>query len=141
MTIAPRVQVYTQLSCNYLYGRHDWDHTQHTPSIPLSSYTTLLAAVDPFVPHHPQIATLPIHDVISDSATVSDDPTIMTTRKSRHAECADSEVQAGAARLQTVMTTTVGVLSALTSGWWGAFSERHGRTKVLAISTLGLLLT
>jgi hypothetical protein len=148
MTIAPRVQVYTQLSCDHLYGRHDWNHTQHTPSIePLSSYTTLLTAVDPFVLHHPQAAALPVHDVISDSAIVSDDPISMGTRKSRRAKrtpsgCAsDPKVQASAARLQTVMTTTVGLLSAVTSGWWGVFSERHGRTKVLAVSTLGLLLT
>ena len=145
MTIAPRVQVYTQLSCNHLYGRHDGNHTQHTPSMdPLS---TLLTAVDPFVPHHPQAATLPVHDVISDSAIVSDDPISMGSRKSRRAKrtpsrCAsDPKVKAGAARLQTVMTTTVGLLSAVTSGWWGVFSERNGRTKVLAISTLGLLLT
>lgn len=34
----------------------------------------------------------------------------------------------------------MGLLSALTTGWWGHFGERHGRTKVLAIATLGLFL-
>lgn len=34
----------------------------------------------------------------------------------------------------------MGLLSALTTGWWGRFGERHGRTKILAISTLGLFL-
>ncbi|KAG6842326.1 hypothetical protein C0991_010615 [Blastosporella zonata] len=53
----------------------------------------------------------------------------------------DPAVQAGAARLQTMMTTTMGLLSALTTGWWGHFGERHGRTKVLAIVTFGLFLT
>ncbi|KAG5641236.1 hypothetical protein DXG03_005680 [Asterophora parasitica] len=53
----------------------------------------------------------------------------------------DPAVQAGAARLQTMMTTTMGLLSALTTGWWGHFGERHGRTKVLAIVTLGLFIT
>ena len=139
MTIAPRIEIYTQLACNNLYGHHHWNHSHHTPSMELlSTYTTLLASVDPFVPLQP--AMLPVHDVISNSV-------IMGFRKPRRAErtlsrCAsDPDVQAGAARLQTIMTTTLGLLSAITSGWWGAFSERHGRTKVLAISTLGLLLT
>ncbi|KAG6817670.1 hypothetical protein H0H87_005428 [Tephrocybe sp. NHM501043] len=35
----------------------------------------------------------------------------------------------------------MGLLSALTTGWWGHFGERHGRTKVLAIVTFGLFLT
>jgi len=146
MTIAPRVEIYTQLSCNHLYGRHDWNHTQHSHLMePLSPYTTLLAAVDPFVPHHP--AALRPHHVISDPAIVSDGPNSQGSRKSRGGKrtssgCAsDPEVQARAARLQTIMTTTMGLLSAATSCWWGTFSERHGRTKVLAISSLGLLLT
>lgn len=147
MTIAPRIQVYTQLACNNLYGRPDWNHTQHIPSIePLASYTTLLTSVDPFVSHHPA-TLLPVHDVIPDSATVSDGPISKGSHRDRRAKptpsrCAsDPVVQVGAARLQTIMTTTMGFLSAVTAGWWGAFSERHGRTKVIAISTLGLLLT
>lgn len=146
MTIAPRVEIYTQLACNNLYGHRHWNHTNHTPSMELlSSYTTLLASVDPFVPLQP--AMLPVHHVISNSAIVSVDSISIGSRKPRRAEqklsrCAsDPDVQAGAARLQTIMATTLGLLSAITSGWWGAFSERHGRTKVLAISTLGLLLT
>ena len=50
-------------------------------------------------------------------------------------------MQARAAQLQTIMTTTMGLLSALTTSWWGAFGEKHGRTKVLAASTLGLFMT
>ncbi len=50
-------------------------------------------------------------------------------------------MQSGAARLQTIMTTTMGILSALTTGWWGHFGETHGRTRVLAVSTFGLFMT
>jgi MFS family permease len=35
----------------------------------------------------------------------------------------------------------MGLLSAFTTGWWGRFGERHGRTKVLFFATLGLFLT
>ncbi|KAG5221374.1 MFS substrate transporter [Salix suchowensis] len=53
----------------------------------------------------------------------------------------DSDVQAGAARIQTVMTIIMGSLSALTTGWWGHFGERYGRCRVLALTTLGVLMT
>lgn len=39
------------------------------------------------------------------------------------------------------MTTTMGLLSALTTGWWGQFGDRHGRTRVITCAVLGLLFT
>lgn len=39
------------------------------------------------------------------------------------------------------MTATMGVLSCLTTGWWGAFSDRYGRNRVMGIYLLGPLLT
>lgn len=45
------------------------------------------------------------------------------------------------ARIQTIFTITMGLLSACSTGWWGHFGERHGRTKVLAIATLGYFFT
>jgi hypothetical protein len=35
----------------------------------------------------------------------------------------------------------MGFFSALSTGWWSHFGERHGRTAVLAISTFGLFIT
>ncbi|TCD67076.1 hypothetical protein EIP91_000589 [Steccherinum ochraceum] len=58
-----------------------------------------------------------------------------------HRCLSDPKVQAGAARIQTIMTTIAGFLSALTTGWWGHFGERYGRTRVLAAATVGLFLT
>ncbi|WVQ83644.1 hypothetical protein IAT38_005786 [Cryptococcus sp. DSM 104549] len=52
----------------------------------------------------------------------------------------DAKVQAAAAKLTMVLTLTMGVLSALTTGFWGQTSDRLGRTKVMAIVELGLLL-
>lgn len=46
-----------------------------------------------------------------------------------------------AARIQTTYSITMGSLSALTTGWWGHFGERYGRTKVLALATFGWFLT
>ena len=152
MTLAPRLEVYTQLACNKLYGGHEWNHTQHTTStanFPSDiANIPLYASIDPLGPHlHPYSlfpepgATFPNTD---DRLLVNDDDTDDTEdpRRIPSPRCvSDPEVQASAARLQTIMTTTMGLLSALTTGWWGRFSERHGRTKVLALSTLGLFLT
>jgi nitrate/nitrite transporter NarK len=38
------------------------------------------------------------------------------------------------------MTTMMGLLSALTTGYWGQTSDRIGRRKVMAFVELGLLL-
>lgn len=159
MTIAPRVEIYTQLSCDKIYGRHEWNHTQHGMTVS-SPYVVLLAGVDPVGPHiHHHSVHLPsrppLPGVTFNLSTLhldDDDtrPTFMRAhlqpevdpRTLPSARCSsDPAVQAGAAKLQTIMTTTMGFLSALTTGWWGGFGERHGRTRVLAISTLGLLLT
>ncbi|KAJ7158716.1 hypothetical protein C8R46DRAFT_1165058 [Mycena filopes] len=109
MTLAPRIEVFTQLSCTRLH--HSYNHTTW---IEAASSRTSLA-----------------------TETGDDDP-----RELPSARCmSDPAVQAGAARIQTMFTTTMGLLSALTTGWWGRFGERHGRTRVLAFTTLGLLLT
>ncbi|WVQ75612.1 hypothetical protein IAR50_005241 [Cryptococcus sp. DSM 104548] len=49
------------------------------------------------------------------------------------------KVQATAAKLTMIMTLTMGILSALTTGFWGQTSDRLGRTKVMAVVELGLL--
>ncbi|PPQ75439.1 hypothetical protein CVT24_013023, partial [Panaeolus cyanescens] len=181
MTLAPRVEVYTQLSCAAMH-RGAWNHTQtqelypasSSPHDPLSrdsstSWDSALAlswnssilttstsshslpfytSLDPLGPplhasshsfnsYGLSTAHLTFLDPVDDPNIDSDDP-----RRLPSARClSDPTVQAGAARLQMMMTTTMGLLSALTTGWWGHFGERHGRTSVLAVSTLGLFLT
>ncbi|CAO1631547.1 unnamed protein product [Sympodiomycopsis kandeliae] len=50
------------------------------------------------------------------------------------------DVIAGSATLQLKVTMSMGLLSALTTGFWGGLSDRRGRTKVLGISLFGVLL-
>ncbi|KAG5734504.1 hypothetical protein E4T56_gene5957 [Termitomyces sp. T112] len=54
---------------------------------------------------------------------------------------ADPIVQAEVAKLAAVYTTSMGILSCITAGWWAAYSDRHGRTRLLSISVIGLLFT
>ncbi|KAG9315207.1 major facilitator superfamily domain-containing protein [Chiua virens] len=139
MTLASRVEVFTELSCSQVY-----DEYRHIP---------IAHAQSTYVSIHPQADTsqnftyLQFHSVSSlalssgesegDSVSEGDDPRVIPGKKC----VSDPVVQAGAARLQTIMTSTMGALSALTTGWWGQFGERRGRIPVLAMATLGLFLT
>lgn len=133
MTTAPRVQVYTQLACNAAYGKQPHDHSDYILPPHLSSapvFALERATVSPIPVHFPHFSHSPEH-------TNSEDPRQVLSER-----CfSDPAVQANAARLQTMMFTIVGVLSVCTTAWWGHYGQKHGRTKVLAASTLGALFT
>ncbi|KAJ7639855.1 major facilitator superfamily domain-containing protein, partial [Mycena polygramma] len=145
MTLAPRIEVFTQLSCSRLH--HSYNHTSATwadvATSVLPAHAPLYFGLDPLGPQfspvsNPVLTLLgPSEDEPWDDDDTGDDP-----RRLPSPRClSDPAVQAGAARIQTIFTTAMGLLSALTTGWWGRFGERHGRTKVLAFATLGLFLT
>ena len=127
MTIAPRVQVYTQLSCNALYQGQHYGSLLSNPS--LSSFHVPEDIASPFIPVYFQhFSNLLEHN----------SPEV--PRKLQSKDClSDPAVQAGAARLQATMATIMGILSVCSTTWWGHYGQKHGRTKVLAASTLGLL--
>jgi len=139
MTLAPRIEIFTQLSCNNRYHHTGILSNPNTRSNLPSFYFTL----DPSGPQlHPHSTPALYHNLVFQDLPDPNKETEEDPRRLPSARCiSDPAVQAGAARLQTIMTTTMGFLSALTTGWWGRFGERHGRTKVLAISTFGLLMT
>ncbi|KAJ7179642.1 major facilitator superfamily-domain-containing protein [Mycena filopes] len=121
MTLAPRVEIYTQLSCSRLH--HSYNHT-----------STLFDA--PFYPESAQSDSFTFFNSSPSTGDGNgdDDP--------RQLRCSgDPAVQSGAARIQTTFSITMGLLSALTAGWWGHMGERLGRTRVLAIATFGWFLT
>ncbi|QRV86142.1 major facilitator superfamily transporter [Ceratobasidium sp. AG-Ba] len=53
----------------------------------------------------------------------------------------DKEVHRAAAKLSAGITSAQGMLSVLTVGWWTQYSDRVGRTKLLAISAAAVLIT
>lgn len=141
MTLAPRVEVFTQLSCNRVRSEQASYNRTHHPSeiiaFPQSSWLHHTTTLDPLGPH------LHRHVLLSGLADINvDDDDTQDPRQIPSSRCIENPaVQAGAARLQMIMTTTMGLLTALTTGWWGHFGERHGRRTVLAIATFGLFLT
>lgn len=156
MTLAPRIEVLTQLSCNRLHG-HDskYNHTSFNTTATTTISTLSQGDITPFYysidplgqilySHDVRLATaLSNHTLVSGlRATKNGDEKEDDARNSLSNRClSDPAVQTDAARLQTMMTTTMGLLSVLTTGWWGDFGERYGRTKVLAIVTFGLFVT
>jgi MFS family permease len=144
MTIAPKVQVYTQLACNeVLHHPIDYDessiHGFHTHSFARVLTHATITSTTPIIGGALQIrngtASLSsgLHAFVNsqfDEVTHSQD------------EClSDPLVQARAARLQTIMMTTMGLLTALTTGWWGHFGERYGRTRALAVAACGMVIS
>ncbi|KAJ7265947.1 major facilitator superfamily domain-containing protein, partial [Mycena haematopus] len=122
MTLSSRVEVFTQVSCSYLH-RQSFNPTSPIPETPFY-YGALQPSGFTFIN--------PIDIAVNDSEPA---PPPSGGCKS------DAAVQAGAARIQTMFTITSGLLSALTTGWWGHTGERFGRTKVLGIATLGWFLS
>ncbi|OSX59092.1 hypothetical protein POSPLADRAFT_1173348 [Postia placenta MAD-698-R-SB12] len=152
MTLGPRVEIFTQLSCNAIYGHDVYDHTSANITFLGSDTFHAPLHIDPTGSylHRPYLDTSRSSDELPLTFTAQDmpddddgdddgepDPRIIPSKRCLQ----DPAVQSGAARLQTIMTFTMGVLSALTTGWWGHFGELHGRTRVLAAATMGLFLT
>ncbi|KAF8501486.1 MFS general substrate transporter [Russula emetica] len=133
MTLAPRVQVYTQLSCNALHRRQLYGPSGNI----LPSNHSLPPTLAP--------------EYIAPSLSPVYLPHFSNSRGYNGAEVpwqflsqdclSDPAVQSGAASLQTTMATIMGILSVCSTTWWGHYGQKHGRTKVLAASTLGLLST
>jgi len=142
MTLAPRVEVYTQLSCRDVYAhRPTLSNTTHiegqTPILP--AYVALETLDEQT--YHPTSFNTPTLTSSIDSHKRDNEETVSPVRLSSAQCISDPEVQSATARLQMWMTTIMGLLSALSTAWWGHFSERHGRTRVLAFSTFSMFLT
>nr|VWO98059.1 Calcium dependent mitochondrial carrier protein [Ganoderma boninense] len=52
----------------------------------------------------------------------------------------DPTVQAIVAKLNTAMTTSMGILACMTTAWWGSLSDRYGRTRILGCAVVGVLM-
>ncbi|KAJ3539408.1 hypothetical protein NMY22_g4751 [Coprinellus aureogranulatus] len=130
--LAPQVELFIQLACRV-----------HKPDIFNSGHglndtsPVLEMALPPAAVVHTPVPVSAIGDIPSQH----DKRAAAVLRKPASPCAADPTVQAAVARLSAVTSTTMGVLSLLTTGWWGAFSDRHGRTTILGISLFGLLIT
>ncbi|KAG2157241.1 major facilitator superfamily domain-containing protein [Suillus clintonianus] len=138
--IGPRVEMYTVLACRVhapalQYEPNSMLHLAQPYSM-LSKNMAKTLHVD-FNLDEPSAASVSAQPV---SLYVPANPGPQQEHVPDRDQCAsDPVVQAAVAKLSAVLTTTMGILSCLTTAWWGSLSDRLGRTSVMGISMLGLL--
>ncbi|KAJ8699968.1 hypothetical protein PTI98_003040 [Pleurotus ostreatus] len=114
-TLAPRIEILTILACSVIKPEI-FDVGKNSSSL------------SPFISLVPLVNSTGLNSLASPGSGIPQ-------------TCAqDPDVQAAVAQLSAVLTATMGVLSCLTTAWWGSFSDRYGRTRVMGISLLGLLM-
>ncbi|BGP20086.1 hypothetical protein JCM10213v2_008221 [Rhodosporidiobolus nylandii] len=128
MTIAPKLEIYTQLICRSL-----------PPEVSGVTAPPPILISDPAVHPLPKAGEGKSSRVewIFDPEQAGE----MDPEKEWSNQChRSSAVQGQVARLALVLTLMMGVLSSLTTGFWGAFSDRRGRKPVLVLALLGTVL-
>ncbi|THG99442.1 hypothetical protein EW145_g7263 [Phellinidium pouzarii] len=139
---APRVEIYTLLAC-----------LEHKPEYTVGSQLgnssiSLYGVDDVFSSELEGAYDFPNTELRSSiidfksSHAVHGDSAIPNDNTETINKCAtDPIVGAATAKLIASLTTTMGILSCLTTAFWGSLSDRFGRLPVMGISILGLLLT
>ncbi|PPQ63642.1 hypothetical protein CVT24_004416 [Panaeolus cyanescens] len=123
-TIAPRIEIYTYLGCR-----------EHRPE--MIDLGSLLGMPHNLTTSHISVDHTPSFTPFSRSQNEYE---LGYSNPDEQLPCAsDPVVQAAATKLITVITGLMGVLTCLTAGYWGSFSDRYGRTRIMAISLLGSL--
>ncbi|KAF7338147.1 MFS domain-containing protein [Mycena venus] len=118
-TIAPKLEIYNLLAFSPAF----------LPLLPNSHPEPMVTTFPPSFDIATNTAASP---PVSSISKMPDYPT---------KECSsDPVVMAAVAKLTATLTTSMGVLGCLTAGWWGAFSDRFGRTRILALTVFGLLI-
>lgn len=126
-----------------------WTAFEGLPWYKKPSIYLLLPAFFPFclafggliVPRTYLILNLICEDYLSDRAAA--DPTfrvLPVMLGDQNEQCRDAHVQSLVARFQLYSALLAGVFSGLVSPYLGALSDRVGRVKIIAFSTIGLFL-
>ncbi|EJD02383.1 MFS general substrate transporter [Fomitiporia mediterranea MF3/22] len=135
--IAPRVEVYTYLACL----EHRPEYTTGTLGYGLELYQNNDTAPVAFTEDKDSLIDAWMSPYLGPSVFTMSGESIGMLKESKDTNrCAsDPVVQAAAAKIIAVMTTTMGILSCLTTAFWGSLSDRYGRLRVVGISVIGLL--
>ncbi|KZP31830.1 MFS general substrate transporter [Athelia psychrophila] len=137
MTMAPRVEIYTVLAC----AIHRPEYAKHLKlskdmGLPYEEYAH---DVSPVLPLPPLALGTPVDLDVSPALNDTlyfEEPAAPGGLD----KCAsDPQVQATVASLTLMLTVVQGILACLTTGWWGALSDRRGRKLVMGLSVVGLL--
>ncbi|GAA5882021.1 hypothetical protein JCM1840_000403 [Sporobolomyces johnsonii] len=133
MTIAPKIEIYTQLICRAM----PVEKSGVTLPPPLASGATSGRAEGP-----EGVAEMAMRwekgggfewTTTATGKGEDDESWAKQCHKS-------SAVQSAVARLALILSLLMGILSSLTTGAWGAFSDRRGRKPVLVLALFGSVL-
>ncbi|KAG8705610.1 hypothetical protein FRC08_001574 [Ceratobasidium sp. 394] len=123
-TIAPRTELFIKFACDELRPEYRVDALQWNSAANNTSASSEVA--------------IPITYVSQPQEKTRFEATLLHPDK----RCIqDKEVHRAAAKLSAAITSAQGMLSVLTTGWWTQYSDRVGRTRILAISAAAVLIT
>ncbi|KAG9088414.1 hypothetical protein FRC06_002049 [Ceratobasidium sp. 370] len=124
-TIAPRTELFIKFACDELRPEYRVDTLQWNGAAKNAKISSEIA--------------IPITYV---SQPVQEKRRFEATLLHPDKRCIqDKEVHRAAAKLSAAITSAQGMLSILTTGWWTQYSDRVGRTRILAISAVAVLIT
>ncbi|KAG9087030.1 hypothetical protein FRC07_012928, partial [Ceratobasidium sp. 392] len=123
-TIAPRTELLIKLACNELHPT--WDLVSnatvtHNNTTSSSSHVTRQLPVPLHFVQRPAPLKKRLHIATPGTNIMCSD---------------DVAVQQAVAKLNTAISTTSGILSVLTTGWWTQLSDRVGRVRIITLSAL-----
>ncbi|KAL1742393.1 major facilitator superfamily domain-containing protein, partial [Schizophyllum fasciatum] len=135
-TLAPKIEIYTRLVCR-VHRPDLFKDTYHYDPATTEGILGRPRPADAILDPHDAFPTPDTQETILHFASEDTDSEIAAK-----STCAsDPLVQRIVAQLAAAMSLAMGTLACLTTGWWGSFSDRHGRRSVMGISVFGLLLT
>ncbi|KAG9040367.1 hypothetical protein FS837_000736 [Tulasnella sp. UAMH 9824] len=140
-TMAPRAEIYIKLACAYHRPEYYETPIFRPPSAPAINNLALLShSYNHMLSEASSNAAPVLPREMSLNFTHPTKPAInIPTGKTK---CnSDPVVLAAVAKLTTVTTLIVGILTCLTTGWWGQLSDRRGRKFVMGCSVIGLLIS
>ncbi|KAI0054031.1 MFS general substrate transporter [Auriscalpium vulgare] len=142
-TLAPRLEIITDIICDA--QRNHSRNGQDSEGVPPSAFSG--RGLLPFALSSPKDLDVPLaygstpvpQDSLLDLAFSGDDSSLPLTDKPLPCR-SDPAVQATVALLLTIMSTTQGLLGLLTTAFWTAMADRHGRLFVMSINVSGLVI-
>ncbi|EPQ58298.1 MFS general substrate transporter [Gloeophyllum trabeum ATCC 11539] len=139
--MAPKIEIMTRIACR----THKPEYTSHTPADAGGVYMPSAVYVpSPDLGSFSPSLNATVPSIGTDGGmevSIMYTPAERELYKKEQSLCAkDPVVQAAVAKLNTVILASTGILGFISTAWWGALSDRHGRVFVLRFTVLGLLI-